>query len=201
MDGTTDEHWCHHIRRWRFWADRQSEASLPTADRPMCQGPNPVVKEFARANIKGVIFACEKLEDNKKAKDSFIVTLRDPTEEDKRCGGVDVGRVQRFIQHEDPCEPGKVWEIIDAKWFKLPPEGKDWNPAINCPVVLQTFSTVAETGGNLWPLSSIAPTKVALVPHIENKPTGRGNRWQVLHVDSYLMSSMAGCMPCQPICK
>ena len=116
---------------------------------------------------------------------------------------MDIGRVQLFIQHEDPCEHGKVWEIIDAKWFKLPPEGQDWNAAINCPVVMQTFQTVADTGGNFWPLSFIAPTKLALVPHIDSKPStsGRGRpRWQVLHVDSYLLSSRAACMPCPPIC-
>ena len=59
----------------------------------ICQGPSVVIKEYARANIKGAIFACEGMEANKKARDSFVVTLRDTTdpEGDKRCGGTSNG--------------------------------------------------------------------------------------------------------------
>ena len=45
-------------------------------------------------------------------------------------GGIDIGRVQRYIEHREPGLEGKIRYVIDAKWYVIPEGGRDWNPAI-----------------------------------------------------------------------
>jgi hypothetical protein len=130
--------------------------------------------------MNGVEFCCERIDTNKKAKDSIIMIKNTSPNSSSICGGIYVGRIQSFIQHVPPGSKASDAPslIIDAKWFAIPDNGdKQFNHEIGCPNVMRTYRN--DPGGNLWPFQAVAPTKIILGPHLQYK-----NMWQVLHQDS-----------------
>ncbi|GAX86133.1 hypothetical protein CEUSTIGMA_g13546.t1 [Chlamydomonas eustigma] len=164
--------WGQVISDWYSWA--QHMPSVTEEELELSHGPSTVYTQYDKASLKGVIVSSEGSEARSKACNSIVMYLM----EEKQCW---VGRVQRFISHRlmPDSEPE---QIADVKWFhqeegQVGRERKNWNEALQCPVVLKTFKS--DPHGNYWPVRLLAPTSLMLAPHLS-----RSECWQVLHLQS-----------------
>ena len=145
----------------------------------MANGPDLSVHQFRRADIGGLLFTSESLEQNKIAKNSVVMIRTDL----QSCGGSEFGRVQRFMRVKNPGT-NDTSDLADVAWYDIPKPPEDFKSAIKCPVICKT-SKLAQNG-NYWPLHSIVPTKIILAPHNDQ------SKWQVLHWDSDFLSRQYG---------
>lgn len=180
MEGSSDAHFKAHLSRWALWAD---QPTLSADDKTLCLGPRERLEGvFHRDLINGISFASQQVDQNRKAKDSWIIQPREG-------GKIEVGRVQRFITHRGPGSASSDLHsrIVDVKWLGTPADGSDWNKKINCPLVLRSYRT--DSRPLYIDFGSLIPTKVILVH--------QGTRhYRVLHVDSYLCQAMCPVAPC-----
>jgi hypothetical protein len=132
---------------------------------------------FGKAGeVSGVSFSSVQGErKDGKARDSVVMIKRDG---DRRCGGVEVGRIERFIQIRSP-DNKSWWSVADIKWFGTPngsPAQPDFNARIGCPLVLK--APRSDPNGNYWLLDHLQPTNLALAPSTHTQ------LWCVFHKNS-----------------
>lgn len=163
------------LKAWRAWAGLRSSGL--TGDEKKMTREDLLVYFGRAAEVSGVYFSSiEGERKDAKARNSVVMIKRDPT--DKRCGGVEVGRIQRFIMIRRPDDQG-WWHVAAVNWLGTPSGSvaqPDFNLRIGCPLVLKSARN--DPCGNYWLLDHIQPTNVALAP------SNHTSQWCVLHRDS-----------------
>ena len=167
-----------HLSGFSAWAraNAQPGGDLSDAEVCMCGGVWQPILSHDRARIKGVSFACERLQHNSKLKSCVVmskVEWRNPSH-----GPVRVGIVRRFFTYRPPWvnADGEVLNVADVKWMK----------PYNCTSELDGAAVVSRhlslqcEQGDLVRVEDIIPTYICLVPHLDSR---HADRWQVLHTD------------------
>ena len=142
----------------------------------MCDALYRPVHFYDRAKVRGIAFACERLQRSTKVKSCVVmsrIAWRNPAH-----GPVRVGKVQRFFKYQPP------WVSLEDD-FRLHVVAVDWMKPYNCTPELNRAPVVSRevclscVSGNFVRAEDIIPTYICLVPTLDR----RQDRWQVLHTD------------------
>ena len=155
------------LQGWGQWA-KEVRPKLSRAERHMCAGLDdvPFAGAYDRAEIAGVPFACEKIQQKAKSKTCTVMV--------RASGGqLVIGQVRMFLKWIPPwgTSGGDALEIADVQWYGA--KGRNAR-LFNAPQVSKAFQN--DPAGNLCMVEEIIPSHVCLVPHLHHS-----DQWQVLH--------------------
>ena len=151
---------------WHTWADAKfAEGKLTDQQRRVCFGPHPSVTVFDRAAIDGTRFTCTRLEGAKRVKDSLVLVRVGAAGEQR----LRAARVQAFLCHAAPgtvaAELSDEADLAYVHWnADVPADQPSIDPELGCPVFREVLIK-NDLGGNMCPVESILPYKMAAAPY------------------------------------
>ena len=154
---------CVQVGEWHDWAFSKHQQGLLTVPQvEVCSGPARGADVFDRVVVGSTSFACTRLEESKKAKDS-VVLLRDD-------GNICARRVQAFLSHTPPGAAGGVGVQDDdinlayVHWYAFVPDDQPpVDPVLGCPVFGARLVD-KDLRGNMCLVEKLLPHKFAALP-------------------------------------
>ena len=166
------------------WELRGRNALPPLTDRERAMTRLPMTSCFIDdgADFQATKFCTERVETNKKACDSIVITLvQDPS---RPIVTPHIGRVQAFISHVPPwashlpypVQQKQAIQIANVDWYKsLGPN----HQLYNCPAVNRVMKRHPD--GSFVICNQIHPVPIGLVPYLGDEYVQ--NSWQVVTRD------------------